>query len=435
MKLSRRFWLKGMLGGATATLGLPLLEAMLDAHGEALASGEPLPKRFGVFFWGNGVVPTDWLPVATGAAWAPTVALQPLHDLGVVPDIAVVSGMRLELGTGCHASGRALLLSGSYDGMTPEAPPGISAATTMSCDQIAADNIGGETTFRSIELAVSQAGPYGNTDSYSCSWRDANLLPAESSPSALFGRLFTGFEPDDSFRQGRLSVLDAVLADADRLHGKLGNADRQRLEAHLDALRELEVRIEAEPPACQIPAAPVDPAGTGPEPLRERSDLLVDIIATALTCDLTRVFSIRFSQALADTVFSEVGATEGHHTLSHANTAVHTSTVAFTIERFAYLVKKLADTPEGEGRLLDSCAILGTTELGDGSTHSVEDMPMLVAGQAGGALKTGFHHREAVAGTRASAVPFTLLQAVGVPITTFGDGQGYVDVPVAALQV
>jgi hypothetical protein len=249
----------------------------------------------------------------------------------------------------------------------------------------------------------------------------------------LFARLFTGFEPDDSLRQGRLSVLDAVLTDADRLHGRLGSSDRQRLEAHLDALRELEVRIEAEPPACQIPAAPVDPVGTGPEPLTERSDLLVDILATALTCDLTRVFSIRFSQAQGDTVFSEVGATEGLHTLSHANTALHTSTVAFTISRFAYLVKKLGETAEGEGRLLDSCAIMATTELGDGYSHSVEDMPILVAGQGGGTLQTGFHHRES--GTRASAVPFTLLQAVGVPITTFGADMGYVDVPVAALRV
>jgi hypothetical protein len=422
-----------MLGGATATLGLPLLEAMLDAHGEALASGDPLPRRFGVFFWGNGVVPGDWLPVATGEGWAPTPALQPLHDAGVVPDVTIVSGTRLELGVGCHASGRALLLSGSYDGVTPEAPSGISAATTMSCDQIAADHIGGDTTFRSIELAVSRAGTFGSNDDYSCSWREANLLPAESSPSALFDRLFTGFTPDDSVRQGRLSVLDAVLADADRLHGTLGSADRQRLEAHLDALRELEVRIDAEPPACQIPAAPIDPAEGGPEPLLARSDLLVDIVTAALVCDLTRVFSIRFTQALADTVFADVGASEGHHTLSHANPAVHGSTVAFTMQRFAHLVKKLADTPEGDGRLLDNCALLATTELGNGYDHSVEDMPIVVAGQAGGTLRTGVHHRES--GTRASAVPFTLLQAVGVPITSFGDGMGLVDVPIAALRL
>lgn len=431
MKLSRRTLLRGMLGGTAATLALPLLEAMLDAHGEALANGEPLPRRFGVFFWGNGVVPSEWLPATTGEGWAPTPALQPLHDAGVVPDVTIVSGTRLELGVGCHASGRALLLSGSYDGVTPEAPPGISAATTMSCDQIAADHIG-DTTFRSIELAVSRAGVLGNSDDYSCSWRDGNLLPAESSPAALFGRLFTGFTPDDSERQGRLSVLDAVLADADRLHGKLGSADRVRLDAHLDALRELEVRIEAEPPACQIPTAPVDPPDGGGEPLQARSDLLADIIATAMICDLTRVFTIRFSQALADTVFADVGAAEGHHTLSHANTSVHASTVAFTMQRFAYLVKKLADTPEGEGRLLDSCALLATTELGNGFDHSVEDMPIVVAGQAGGTLRTGFHHRES--GTRSSIVPFTLLQAVGVPITSFGDGMGRVETPLTAIQ-
>jgi hypothetical protein len=431
--LGRRTFLRGLTTAGLATVGLPLLDAMLDRHGTALASGEPLPLRLGTFFWGNGIVPGHWTPAATGEGWAPTPNLQPLHDAGVVADVTVVSGLRHDSAVGCHNPGRALMLSGSWNGMQFDGASGTSSATLPSVDQIAADHLGSATTFPSLELAISRAGIGSIDDTFSCAFRDGTLLPAETSPRALYDRIFLGFQPDDSVRSKRLSVLDAVMGDAEALQVRLGTRDRQRIEAHLDALRALEVRVEAEPPQCAVPTAPVDPPADGGEPLMARTQLFAEVLAMALVCDLTRVFSIRFTQSVGDTVFVDVGAAEGHHTLSHTNFAMHAASVTHTIACFAALVQRFGQQAEGEGRLLDRCALMAVSDLCDGSVHTVDDLPILVAGQAGGALKTGIHHRELVT-TRASIVPFTLLRAVGVPVTSFGVDVGEVTQTLAGIE-
>lgn len=191
--------MRGLAAGVTASVGLPLLEAMLDAHGTALANGEPLPLRLGTFFWGNGIVPGNWTPDATGPGWLATPNLQPLFDAGVVPDVTVLSGFNHESAVGCHTPGRALMLSGSWDGSSFDGTGGTSSATLPSVDQLAADVLGQSTTFPSIEIAISQAGIAGPPDTFSASWRDGTLLPAEVSPQALFDRLFLGFEPTTAF--------------------------------------------------------------------------------------------------------------------------------------------------------------------------------------------------------------------------------------------
>src|SRR4029079_13161078 len=142
-----------------------------------------------------------------------------------------------------------------------------------------------------------------------------------------------------------------------------------------------EVRVEAEPPVCAIPTAPADPPTDGGEQLMARTQLFADLLAMALVCDLTRAFSIRFTQSVGDTVFVEIGATEGHHTLSHTNTTMHAASVTHTVACFAALVKRFGDHVEGDGRPLDRCALMAVTDLADGSVHTVEDLPILVAGQ------------------------------------------------------
>jgi hypothetical protein len=432
--LGRRTFLRGLTTAGAAMVGLPLLDAMLDGHGVALANGEPLPLRLGTFFWGNGIVPGSWTPAATGPGWAPTPNLQPLHDAGVVADVTVISGMRHDSAVGCHNPGRALMLSGSWNGMAFDGASGTSSATLPSVDQLVADHYGASTTFPSLEIAISRAGIAGTLeDTFGCSWRDGTLRPAETSPRALHDRLFLGFTPDDSARVHRISVLDAVLDDAEALRSRLGTKDRMRIEAHLDALRALEVRVEAEPPVCAIPSAPVDPPADGGEPLMARTQLFAELLAMALVCDLTRAFSIRFTQSVGDTVFVDIGAAEGHHTLSHTNYGMHTASVTHTVACFAALVRRFGEQIEGEGRLLDRCALMAVSDLCDGSVHTVEDLPILVAGQAGGALRTGFHHREQ-ATPRASTVPFTLLRAVGVPAASFGTDVGEVTQTLAAIE-
>jgi hypothetical protein len=206
-----------------------------------------------------------------------------------------------------------------------------------------------------------------------------------------------------------------------------------RLESHLDGLRDLEVRIETEPPVCEVPTRPAEMPAGSPEPLLEKTQIMADMLAMALACDLTRVFTFRFTQCLADTLLSDIGAAEGLHNISHVDMNIHRQTVTYTMERFADIVERLANVTEGGARLLDNCAILGLSELTIGSTHEVADTPMLVAGSCGGALNPGLLVDGA--GKPAAALPFTLLKALDVPVTDMGEGEGAVSEPLSELLV
>lgn len=431
-RLHRRTLLRGATAAGIATFGLPLLEAMLNGTGTALAGGAPLPKRLGIFYWGNGRAASGWSPTPDGAGgWLPSENLQPLVDAGLGPDVSVVTMLTAGSATGCHVPARAMILSGAYDG-AGGLDPGVSSSPLPSFDQIAADHIGTTTLFPSLEIGVSTQGFGGVPDTFSCAWRGGSVLPAECSPRAFFDRVFAGFEPDDSVRTARLSVLDAVLADADALHARLGATDRVRLEQHLDGLRDLEVRVATEPPLCTVPTMPAEDAG-GPEAIGARSTVMCDLVAMALACDLTRVFSFRFTQALADSVLSEVGLTDGLHNVSHTSEVQHSQAVTYTIGRYAELLSRLAALTEGEGRLLDQCAIMAMSELMVGMDHQVADIPLLVAGGCGGALHSGLLVDGA--GAPACKLPFTLLQALDVPVGEMGMGEALVNTPIAELLV
>ena len=421
MTIGRRRFLRGVLGGVGCAVGLPALEAMLNGNGNAYASGEALPLRFGTWYFGNGVPGEAWAPAQTGPDWMPTSCLQALADPIIKPYVSIISGTDLGVGFGDHITSRAVAFSGATT-----APTGgqADAATTMpSCDQIAADLLGATSTFRSLELGVSRAYIMGGgNDEFSIAMKDGQLLPAEFSPKALFDRLFLGFSPDTRELDTRIGILDAVKADADSLRARLGAADRAKLDAHLGGLGELETRLLTEPPTCSVPMAPVDPLDDGAnEPLSARSRLIVDVLVQAIACDLVRGFSVRFSQAIADVLFWEAGVNEGSHTLTHdpSKRQMYIDSVAFSMEQFAYLLQRLAAVTEGEATLLDRCAIYCTSDLADGQTHTVTDYPVVVAGRAGGALKSGEHI--AAAGKRTSVVPYTLLKAIGVQATSFGD--------------
>ena len=436
VKLHRRTMLRGALAGTAAGLPLPLLDAMLGPHGTALANGDPLPKRLGVFYWGNGRAQTGWSPMPDGmGGWLPSENLQPIVDAGLGADVTAVTNLSGGTNTGCHVPARAVILAGHYNASDPAAGqlnPGIALSLHPSFDQIAADHIGGETLFSTLEVGVSARGFQGVDDAFSCSWRDNTVLPAELDPVALYERVFAGFTPDTSVREARLSVVDAVLADAESLAGKLGSADKIRLKAHLEGLYDLETRIAAEPPTCQVPPMPAADGAMGSlEPLTARNDIMADLVSMALACDLTRIFTFRFTQALADTVIDDLDAVEGLHNISHTDETTHRNTVTYTIERYADLLGKLAAIEEGDGRLLDQCAVLALSELTVGMTHDVSDTPMLVAGGCGGALHTG--GLVDGAGQIASVLPFTLLKALDVPVPQIGQDEGLVNAPLPGL--
>lgn len=433
----RRHILRGLLaGGAAVTVGLPGLDLFLSDNGDAQADGGAIPPRFGLFFWGNGVHPDAWVPAGTGPDWTPSPQLEPIAHLREL--FTIVSGCDVKVpNLYPHGSGEKGILSGAPVKVVGE----VETFAAPTIDQIIAAEIGGETRFGSIEFgaeggALSHTGPNSPN-------------PTENSPHALFERIFGGgfrapgenTDPDPRIALRR-SVLDAVLADADAISRRLGARDRQRLEAHFEGIRTIErrlARLEADPPqrlACMRPEGPsgaFDPV-EGRAQVSRKNRVMCDIIAMALACDQTRVFSNFITQPVNNILFE--GATAGHHQLTHDEPGeqpqVHTI-VRHLVGEFGYLLEALNGIPEGDGTVLDNCAILGTSEISYGRTHSLDEFPILVAGRAGGTLRTGLHYRSP-GQENASKVHVTLMRALGITTAGFGADEGFADESIGALE-
>lgn len=437
--LSRRAVLRGLASGAAVSVSLPVLEAMLDTHGTALADGTPLPKRFGVFFWGNGVRRGQFFPTATGADYPLSPALMPFADLRKY--VSVISGYNIKTGNerGHHA-GCVGILSGAP--MLPQDPQGAPYASTFSApsiDQVVADHIGKTTRFRSLELGISRSVTTGEgtTLRYLSHNGPDNANPPEYSPKAVYARLFgDGFTAPaetpklDPKLALRRSVLSAVREDATALRKRLGTNDQRRIDQHFESIRALENQISASEAAAPPPAACArvdEPADSkGDQNLIATNEAMSRLLAMSLACDQTRVFSVLFSGSVGGTSYPEIDVTSNHHSLTHdeggAQPQVQAVTV-FIMQRFAALLSALRDMPEGEGNLLDRCVILGSSDVSEGQPHTIGDYPILVAGGGGGKLAPGVHIRGSAG--NASDVLLSLLKAMDLPHTEFGVKGGH----------
>jgi hypothetical protein len=238
-----------------------------------------------------------------------------------------------------------------------------------------------------------------------------------------------------------------VQSDLASLRLRVGTVDKTRLDQHLSNIRAIENRIGSGTVAmmpvaaqamCAKPTRPTLPAEpNGKEAIEERMAAMSGLIAMALACDQTRVFSIMFSGSVAGTVFWQVGATSGHHDLTHNEAGdqplVQASTV-FTMKQFGTLLSALKGIPEGAGNLLDSCAIIGSTDTADGKLHSITDYPIVIGGRAGGALKYPGVHYRSLTKENTSTVLMSLLKSVGLPLTEFGAVGGHVTTGCAAIE-
>jgi len=439
-------------------LGLPLLDAMMNDHGTALAAGEPLPLRFGVFFWGNGSDPAQWAPAITGRGWQPSNMLQGIAS--VKDYINVVSGTRLAVRgvNNPHVEGAVALLAGG----NPVLHPSFSGQSNdwdyltvpgPSVDQVAADHLAGPTRFRSIVAsatpvhtgAAGTSSAPGTAISYTSHAGPFVFNPPKTTPTELFAYLFgtpitpTPVGPDPA-QLVRADALGAVLADARALRARLGTNDRQRLEQHMDSVRQLQSRILAAPPpmvgACAQPAEPSDP-----DSLRVKVKLMADLIAMGFACDLTRAFSLQLSSPASHVGYPDLfpafvynGTATSFHEYEHnaGIDATVQTTLKYFVELYGSVLESLKALPERDGNLLDRSCILGTTELSYGPSHGFDDMPILIGGSAGGALQyPGVH--VATNGANAARVPFTALKAVGVPLTTWGRDQLVTSEPIAEI--
>jgi len=438
-RLSRR----AVLRGAGAIVALPALEAMLGTYGTAYADGTPLPLRFGVFFFGNGVIKSRWVPAEVGAAWSLSEELSPLAN--VKDSLNVASGREIKVidRRGHHNGAAAILSATPFIALPPNGAPYSSKFGGPSIDQVAADVIGLATPIKSLQLAVSkrpemEQGP--TVQFVSHRGPDAPMAP-EVSPAALFTRLFGGGLATDPRTRVRLNALDAVRDDARRLQQRLGASDRARLDAHLTAISEARREILAAAPtgggACAIPP-PVTQANAdvnGSEPLQAVSRAMSDLLALAWACDLTRVVTFQHHGATSSTVFAGEGQTTAEHLLTHdvaSQDQVHDAVMA-TMRNCAYLLERLQATPEGAGNLLDRSCVLITTDVCEGLYHSGTDYPILVAGRAGGALKYPGVHDRSLSSENTSDVLLSCLQAVGTGLTSVGGDTAASSTPCAGI--
>ncbi|MDQ3032195.1 MAG: DUF1552 domain-containing protein [Myxococcota bacterium] len=439
--LGRRRMLRGVLAGAGVMLALPPLEAMFDGNGVAHADGTPLPVRFGTFFWGNGMRPDQWIPGREGAEWwrDPNEELRPIAESELIRDsVSVLTNFQCRQTGTAHHTGRAQMLTGTYD----QNRGTYGNPTGPSVDYVIAEAWEGQTAVRSVDLGISRVGKSNSTAGGSTSFGpDGNRIGAEFSPGSLFDRVFgvpiTPTGPSaESIARARQSMVDVVRGDAAALRSRLGIVDQRRLDEHLEGLRSIERAIDGfDVSRCMIPTRQDDiySEDRGHELLADKNRIMADLMAMALACDVTRVFTYEFNGMQADTIFWQVGGVQGAHVQTHDDRAVSDAdrlapqyerihlSVQFIMQSFTYLCEALARIPEGDSNLLHNSLIYGTSELADGTRHTYYDMPILLAGRAGGALRPGMHYRSP-SRENTSNVPYTCMRALGLEVDGFGAG-------------
>lgn len=422
--LSRRSVLRGFVRGAAVSVALPPLEAMFNTSGTAYACDGILPKRFGVWFWGNGMRPERWIPTGEGHGdeWTLSEQLSPLAP--VKHKLAVVTGLACKVpNVSPHDSGAACLLTAG-----PALSGSEGSRVGPSIDQVIADSIGRTSIYKSVQTSATSANGQ--------SWNGpGSRNAAERDPYALYARLFgeTFIEPgEDAVVDPRLglrrSVLDAVMGDIQGLQTRLGSADKRRLEQHLDGVREIEQRLailQENPPnleSCVRADAPTaDFADVDGRPvLYERNAVMSQLLAMSLACDQTRVFGHYLTDPVSDVLFPDAPA--GHHDLTHneggSQPAVHAITTQ-CMEMFAQTLVILDSIPEGEGSLLDNCAVFGCSEVSLAQTHNIEEMPTIIAGSACGFFQQDVHFRS-TAQVSTTRLLISLQQAMGMSVSNFG---------------
>lgn len=437
-QLPRRTFLKG-LGTAIA---LPMLDAMTPA----LAAAPKLPVRLAFLYVPNGVVNIDWWrPKGEGRDFEFSRLMKPLEQFR--EDILVLSGLddhngnALGDGPGDHGRAGASYLSGVHCKKTA----GADIQAGISADQVAAQIIGSQTRFASLELGCEDSRTVGNCDSgYSCaytnsiSWRTPTTPnPPEINPRMAFERLFgtadLSLSAEVRARRAayRKSILDMVSEDTKKLTGTLGANDKRKLDEYLYAVREIEQRIEkAETENRDITPQFEKPVGI-PATFNEYIRLMCDIQMTAFQTDLTRISTLMFAREGSMRVYPEIGINDPHHPLTHhrniADWIEKTAQInTYHVKLFAEYLQRLKAVKEGDGTLLDNSMIVYGAGISDGNRHNHEDLPTILAGRGGGAFKPG-RHIFYKPGKPMTNLYLTLLDRLGAHPEKIGDSTGRLD--------
>ena len=432
-RLPRRTFLRGL----GTTLALPVLDAMIPALSSA---GTAAPTRLAFVYHPVGMIMNRWTPATTGENFAvtPTMkALEPFREnLTILSGLAQVQGRALGDGPGDHAREGATWLTGVHPRRSE-----TNLGCGISADQIAANELGQKTQLASLEIALETPGLAGACDqNYSCaytntvSWKTPTTpLPMEPNPRAIFERLFgEGESSDPAGRRAALnkqrSILDYVAGSIDRLQTDLGTRDRRKLSEYLEAIRDIERRIQkAEQQSAELKLPEMARPSGAPDNFEEHCRLMVDLQAVAYQTDMTRVITFMLGRAGSNRPYRSIGISDGHHSLTHhmgdpEKIEKVAQIDAYLVKTFSYYLEKMSATPDGDGSLLDHMMICYGSSLGDANIHTHHDLPIaLIAGKS---LFKGNRHIAYSSETPLNNLFLNMFDKAGVPCTSFGDSTG-----------
>lgn len=408
-RIERRAFLRGSAG---ALMPLPFLNLMESS--QAAVSADESPLRFVTLFKPNGVHPPSWnISGGTETDFRMSPLMQPFQKHK--QDLLILDNMG-DFGFSSHANSTRRFLSGHHGNVK-----------TASIDQMIADQIGGDTPHRSLELTTE--GLFTNQIGCSYISYDANgdPIPRESDPQLIFDRLFRDPLADPNKRLEMTGLLDRVGEDARSLLRKAGAEDRQTLEHYLGVVRDAEKRLEnlrGAANAQQVSGHRRPPHSAN---LNEQVESMIDLIALALWTDSTRCITYMLGNSNSRIVFDFLGITEQHHYLSHffrnfsrQNIDALLKISLWHMEKFDSLLTRLKSYRDQNGSLLDHTVVLFGSGMGHSDNHTATRVPTILAGQGGGRLKTGRYVRYAK-NQQLGRLHLSLLQKFGVNVSDYGD--------------
>lgn len=402
--LPRRTFLRG----AGASLALPFLDAMIPAFAASGSAERPL--RLGYIYLPVGRIMSNWTPAKEGTDFELTPTLEPLAAYR--DQMLILSGLDIKAADllpgergGTHARPCAAYLTGvhPYDN-----------SVGISVDQVVARKLGKDTQLASLELGLDPAEwAGGNEVDYdgfyrsTVSWRTPTTpLPTQNNPRKVFERLFGDTDSVDQeamrhriARQG--SVLDSVTSRVNKLMSNVGAGDRYKLEEYLDAVRDIERSIQvAESKTVSGDGVAIDlkrPSGI-PQSYAEHARMMFDLMFLAYQTDMTRVISFMLGHEGTNRNYLELGAQDGHHSMSHHKGNIAAIELLKKVDRhqselLASFLEKMHTTRDGDSTLLDNTILVAGSSLSDANLHVHNDVPIAILGGAQGRVKGGRHVR------------------------------------------
>lgn len=416
--LSRRT----LLQGVGASIALPLLDAMNPAGvaWSKTAAGK-LPHRLAFVGFPHGAVMSMWSPEQAGRDYAMSPILEPLAPFR--EHMTIVSGLRNRPAESPEP--HEFIERTWLSCVSPKDAGVIAPEAGVTADQIAARHIGQDTRVPSLELTTAQRGAQ-------LAWRTpTQSLPQERNPRAVFYKLFGQGDTDEeraAIMGETGSILDRVKDQATRLQKRLGASDRAAVDVYLDSVREIERRVQMaqaqDGSDLDIPDAPIGV----PNDLDAHFKLMFDLMALAFQADLTRIITFSMDREASMRTYNNIGISEAFHPLSHhGNDPAKLDRLAviqtYHTRLFAGFIERLANTPEGDGTVLDHSAILFGSNMSDSNLHNNDPLPSAILGHAHGRIKGG-QHLVYPRNSRFSDLLLTLLERTEIPVESIGDNGG-----------